>query len=45
MEEMRMSRFRHAAFRVNVPSSPLTTPATKAESGKESSTMLAYGRG
>ena len=45
IEEMRMIWCGGVAFRLNVPSSPLIVPVTKAESGSDSSTTLAYGIG
>ena len=45
MEEIRTNCFSAVVERLNVPSSVLTVPVTKVESGRDSRTTLAYGNG
>lgn len=45
MEEIRTNCFSAVVERLNVPSSPLMVPVTNVESGSDSNTTLAYGKG
>lgn len=45
MEETRSKKFGFSLRKVKAPDSSLTVPVTKAESGRDNNTTLAYGKG